>query len=171
MTEFKLNQYRYNDIKALRAAFKNLQRLEQQAIYTNDEAALIIMTDLNLILKDNRSILTPPQMEAVRMVLIDDLTEAAAALKLGISQQSVHYRLKGAINRLREYLSQGKVRRDNRLDQSKYDRLIVLFNTGASDKEIAIDLNLPLRRVQNKVIVLRKRGKIGKRGDIRNVSK
>jgi len=162
--EYKLNAYGYGDIRALKAAFKNMVRLEQQAIYGSDSAALTIISDLQRILERDQKVLTERQREVVMLVLVEDLTEEVVGGMLGISQQSVHYRLKGGLNRIREYLLTGNIRKDLSLCEEQNKRLIEMYSQGYSNKEIAIELKIPIRRVLNKINVMRKKKRLGNRG-------
>lgn len=160
-----LTRYNYGDLRALKKAYRVIHKLEQRSIYSGDSASAIVLVDLMSAIEGNESVLTGKQSEAMKMVLIEDITESEAASMLGISQQALHYRIKAALLRIRKYLISGYIQpKPPSFSDEQNDGLKDLYGQGASDKEIAIILNLPVRRVQNKIRYWRKRGILGQRG-------
>lgn len=154
----------YTDSKIVLGILRNIDLLESYAIYKEDPTASSIMTDMSLVVQNLSSILTDKQLEVFNLVVFSHKTEEYAAKELGITQQAIHYRLKYGLDRVINFLTENK-RTIPRISKEDTKRLIQLYLNDTSIKEIAIELNLPTRRVSNKIRYLRRKKLIRRKGD------
>lgn len=159
-----LNNYRYEDLSSLKKAIQNMLRFQARSISKGSYSALILLVDLKTglgLYKGQVEILTKKQMESVKLCLILDYTESEAAKQLGVTQQTIHYSIQGALKRVQYYLlTGGKMPDDTSFSKEETVDLIDLYTKGHKPKELSRIMDKDLRTIRNKLKVLKMKGRI-----------